>query len=210
MKFARVALAVALAVGLAVTGTGAFAQAAWPDKPITMIVPFPPGGGADTVARPVAEALSREPKQPVVIENKASAGESQAGPMPPQRCADGDSTVNAIGTSFQSHRVKAEAPIPDGPSKARVPDPRWSMTKRASRFRRRQRPGAAVQPTDLRHQRLPGRLRQAAHRRIRVDPLGQVADSGAALRRRHPEPAGCLGRSRPGHPPAPRDAGQDA
>jgi len=39
-----------------------------------MIVPFPPGGVADTVARPVADALSRELKQPVVIENKPGAG----------------------------------------------------------------------------------------------------------------------------------------
>ena len=39
-----------------------------------MIVPFPPGGVADTVARPVAEALSRELKQSVVVENKAGAG----------------------------------------------------------------------------------------------------------------------------------------
>ena len=51
---------------------GALAQ--YPDKPITLIVPFPPGGVADTVARPVAEALSRELKQPVVIENKSGAG----------------------------------------------------------------------------------------------------------------------------------------
>jgi tripartite-type tricarboxylate transporter receptor subunit TctC len=52
----------------------ASAQAAWPTRPITMIVPFPPGGLADIVARPVAEALSRELGQSVIIENKAGAG----------------------------------------------------------------------------------------------------------------------------------------
>ena len=51
------------------------AQGHWPaDKPITMIVPFPPGGVADTVARPVAEALGRELKQTVVVENRSGAG----------------------------------------------------------------------------------------------------------------------------------------
>ncbi|HWP10711.1 MAG TPA: tripartite tricarboxylate transporter substrate binding protein [Ramlibacter sp.] len=52
----------------------ASAQAPYPNKPITMIVPFPPGGLADIVGRPVAEAMSRELGQPVVIENKAGAG----------------------------------------------------------------------------------------------------------------------------------------
>ena len=50
------------------------AQDAYPNKPITMIVPFPPGGVADIVARPAADAMSRHLKQPVVIENKAGAG----------------------------------------------------------------------------------------------------------------------------------------
>jgi tripartite-type tricarboxylate transporter receptor subunit TctC len=50
------------------------AHAQFPDRPITMIVPFPPGGVADAVARPVAEAMSRDLKQPVVIENKPGAG----------------------------------------------------------------------------------------------------------------------------------------
>ncbi len=52
----------------------AHAQTAWPTRAITMVVPFPPGGLADIVARPVAEAMARELGQPVVIENKAGAG----------------------------------------------------------------------------------------------------------------------------------------
>ena len=52
----------------------AAAQAPYPTKPITMIVPFPPGGLADIVARPVAEAMSRDLGQPVVVENKGGAG----------------------------------------------------------------------------------------------------------------------------------------
>ena len=59
---------------LAATAVAAQAQGAYPTKPITMIVPFPPGGVADTVARPVAEALSRELKQQVLVENRAGAG----------------------------------------------------------------------------------------------------------------------------------------
>jgi tripartite-type tricarboxylate transporter receptor subunit TctC len=50
------------------------AQDNWPAKPITMIVPFPPGGVADTVARPVADSMSRALKQTVVVENRAGAG----------------------------------------------------------------------------------------------------------------------------------------
>ena len=50
------------------------AAADFPDHAITMIVPFPPGGVADTVARPVAEAMGRDLGQPVIIENKAGAG----------------------------------------------------------------------------------------------------------------------------------------
>ena len=61
-------------LALALVAAPAFAQSSYPDKPITMIVPFPPGGVADTVARPVADALSRELKQSVVVENRAGAG----------------------------------------------------------------------------------------------------------------------------------------
>jgi tripartite-type tricarboxylate transporter receptor subunit TctC len=50
------------------------ADESWPAKPITLVVPFPPGGVADTVGRPVAKALERELKQPVIVENKGGAG----------------------------------------------------------------------------------------------------------------------------------------
>jgi len=63
-------LAGGLSLGLAGT---ALAQN-YPNKPITMVVPFPPGGVADTVGRPMAEAMARYLKQPVVVENRAGAG----------------------------------------------------------------------------------------------------------------------------------------
>lgn len=52
----------------------ATAQETFPSRPISLIVPFPPGGVADIVGRPFADALSRELKTPVVIENKTGAG----------------------------------------------------------------------------------------------------------------------------------------
>jgi len=64
----------ALAAAALLAGAPAAAQEAYPSKPITLLVPFPPGGVADIAARPVAEAMGRYLKQPIVIENKAGAG----------------------------------------------------------------------------------------------------------------------------------------
>ncbi len=81
-----------LAAALFVLATSALAQGnqgVWPDKPITLIVPFPPGGVADTVARPVAEALGRELKQTVIVENRVGAGGALGIGMAARAPADG-------------------------------------------------------------------------------------------------------------------------
>ncbi len=68
----RPILRILLAAVIGLNVTGAIAQT-FPSKPVTLIVPNPPGGVVDTSARLVAEPLSRALGQPVVVENKGGA-----------------------------------------------------------------------------------------------------------------------------------------
>jgi tripartite-type tricarboxylate transporter receptor subunit TctC len=52
----------------------ASAGAAWPEKPIKLVVPYPPGGLTDAVARQMGAALAERLKQPVVIESIVGGG----------------------------------------------------------------------------------------------------------------------------------------
>lgn len=63
----------ALALGAAIAGWTVPAAAAYPDRPITIIVPLPPGGPADAIARTVGQKLSERLGQPVTIDNKPGA-----------------------------------------------------------------------------------------------------------------------------------------
>jgi tripartite-type tricarboxylate transporter receptor subunit TctC len=63
-----------IAALLALAAASGYAQDTYPSRPITMIVPFPPGGVADITGRPTAAAMEKILKQPVVVANRGGAG----------------------------------------------------------------------------------------------------------------------------------------
>jgi tripartite-type tricarboxylate transporter receptor subunit TctC len=82
---ARTALT-AIAFGFA---TSLAAAQAWPAKPITLIVPFPPGGSSDALARAITTPLSQSLGQPVVVESKPGAGATVGADYVAKAKADG-------------------------------------------------------------------------------------------------------------------------
>ena len=61
-------------LSLATFNIAAYAQSTWPAKPVTMIVPFPAGGGTDAFARPLSAQFARNTGKQLIIENKGGAG----------------------------------------------------------------------------------------------------------------------------------------
>lgn len=59
---------------LPIGGPNAWAQGTWPDRPVRVVLPFPPGGPSDMVMRLAAEKMQASLKQPIVIENRPGAG----------------------------------------------------------------------------------------------------------------------------------------
>ncbi len=81
----------------------ALAQGSWPTgKAITYIVPFPPGGNTDTLARLIAPALSTALGTPVVIDNKGGAGGSVGSTLAARAAPDG---YTILGGTISSHSI---------------------------------------------------------------------------------------------------------
>jgi tripartite-type tricarboxylate transporter receptor subunit TctC len=74
---------------VALAAAGPAAAQAWPDKPVRLVVPYPPGGNVDTAARLVAPGLQQALGQPFIIENKAGAGGMIAGEFVAKSAPDG-------------------------------------------------------------------------------------------------------------------------
>jgi len=77
------------AAAAALAARPAFAQEAYPGRPVTLINPFPPGGAVDVVARPLAAVMEPMLKQPLVIETKAGAAGQVGGQFAANAKPDG-------------------------------------------------------------------------------------------------------------------------
>jgi tripartite-type tricarboxylate transporter receptor subunit TctC len=105
-------LAAALAAAAACTlPLAALAQADFPSKPIKLVSPFPAGGTSDVMARMLADELSRQLKQPVLVENIGGAGgvigTDRALKMP----ADGYTLIQTgVGQNAVAHGINAKVP----------------------------------------------------------------------------------------------------
>lgn len=98
-----------VAVGAAIAAVGArvSAQAAYPDKPIRIVVPFPPGGSVDALARHIAQRLTVSLGQNVVVENKAGGNSVIGSDHVAKRPGDGYTLlVNAGNLVINQHLLK--------------------------------------------------------------------------------------------------------
>ena len=95
----RTWLTVAATALATVLAAPASAQSNYPDRPIRLIVPFPPGGTSDVVGRIFAEALGKQIGQPVVVENRSGAGGNIGADLVAKAPADGYTLVmGAVAT----------------------------------------------------------------------------------------------------------------
>jgi tripartite-type tricarboxylate transporter receptor subunit TctC len=91
----------------------ALAQAPYPSKPVTMIVPFPPGGVADIVGRPLAAQMEKVMKQPVVVTNRTGAGGAVGMAAAAKSAPDGYTILMALSSISifpVSDRIQGRAP----------------------------------------------------------------------------------------------------
>jgi len=96
-------LFVFIAAGLAALGAApAFAQDRWPSKPITYIVPFPPGGTTDVLARIIGQKLGAALGTTIVVENKPGAGGNVGSEVVAKAAPDG---YTILGGTISSHAI---------------------------------------------------------------------------------------------------------
>ena len=103
--------AVAAAIALATLPLAAHAQASYPDKPVRFIVPYPPGGGTDVIARIVQEKFAQALAQPVLIENRGGAAGSLGTDIAAKSAADGYTVLFTLSSHTINPAIYAKLPF---------------------------------------------------------------------------------------------------
>ncbi|MCY0857974.1 Bug family tripartite tricarboxylate transporter substrate binding protein [Cupriavidus sp. D39] len=104
MKRQALALLAAATTVAAALPLTASAQASWPSKPITYVVPFPPGGTTDTLARLIGQRLGQALGTTVVVENRPGAGGNIGSDYASKAAPDG---YTILGGTISSHAINA-------------------------------------------------------------------------------------------------------
>ena len=118
---ARAALALLYGFSLAtVPLTAPAAETAFPSRPITLVIPFPPGGATDVNGRVIAQRLGKELGQPVVIENRAGAGTVIGASYVSKAAPDGYTLLVSSGSTFTVNPA-IRANLPYDPVKSFYP-----------------------------------------------------------------------------------------
>ena len=94
------ALCCAALLAMAVAAAPAAAQEAYPSKPITLVIPFPPGGSADILGRIIGKRLSERLGQPVIMDNRPGAGTVLGAALVAKAPADGYTLLVSSGSTF--------------------------------------------------------------------------------------------------------------
>ena len=101
----------------AALATSPAAAQTWPDRPIRIIIPFAPGGGADGVARLLAVQLEKDLGQPVVVESKAGGNTVIAAQTVARAAPDGYTLLMTGGSTMSLLPLTASTPLPYDPFK---------------------------------------------------------------------------------------------
>jgi tripartite-type tricarboxylate transporter receptor subunit TctC len=111
----------AAAAAMMVAGLAPALAADFPSKPITIVVPYPPGGSTDLVSRVVGQKIGQQLKQPVVVENKPGASEQIAASQVKRAPADGHTIMLITMTGMSVNPGLYGSKLPYDPQKDFVP-----------------------------------------------------------------------------------------
>ncbi|MEH3087946.1 MAG: tripartite tricarboxylate transporter substrate binding protein [Xylophilus ampelinus] len=107
----RRALLAAAVLAAAPAAAIAQAPAAWPARPITLVVPFAAGGGTDSIARDIAKNLADRLGQPVIVDNRGGAGGAIGANLVAKAPADGHTLLFATSTFATNAAVEPKLPF---------------------------------------------------------------------------------------------------